>query len=155
MTVQNTVLAQILRRRCQVRGQVKAAVTPLPHGNPLQSKHLESRNAGRQTNRVSRRKEPSHARAHPTRPGPASLEKRGSNNVKRRGGGVRLRDQMLASAMASGESGPAPGTKAGTFLQVEDLPTPRSSNVLKRSHIQCSVRPVSSSDVKQSQRIPA
>jgi hypothetical protein len=93
-------------------------------------------------------------KAHPTRPGPTRLEKQGSNNVKQRSGGVRMREQRLRPAMESGKSGPRRGTKVGTVLQIE-APTLRASNILKRPHSRRGVLPVSSSDTKQSEGISA
>jgi hypothetical protein len=90
--------------------------------------------------------DPPSARTHPTRPGPAPLEKRGSNNAKRRMGGVRLREQRLTSAMASGKSVQRPGTKVPTVRQVDPPPAPRSG-----PHIPRHIRHVSSSDAEQSQ----
>jgi hypothetical protein len=96
---------------------------------------------------------PPSTRDQLTQPGPARLGKQCSNTVKRKGG-VRMRGQRLMSATASGQSGPRPGTKVGTVLQVE-APAPRSSNFLKRPHIQHGIRPIPSTNVKQSQRISA
>jgi hypothetical protein len=99
---------------------------------------------------LCRRKRPPRTKAHLTRPGPAPLWKQGSNNMQRRKGGVRVREQRLRSAMESGKSGPAHGTKGRPVLQVE-APAPRASNFLKRPHIHHGVLPVSSSDTKQSE----
>jgi hypothetical protein len=95
---------------------------------------------------------PSRTEARRTRPGPGPLEKQGSNNVQRREGGVRMREQRLRSAMESRKSGPAPGTTVGTVLQVE-APAPRASNLLKRPQIQRGVLPVSLSDTNQSEGV--
>lgn len=80
----------------------------------------------------------SRTRAQPTRPGPDPLEKQGSNSVKRRRGGARIRGQRLTSATASGKSGRGRDTKVGTPVQVK-VPAPGSSNSLERRHIQHTV----------------
>jgi hypothetical protein len=77
-------------------------------------------------------KGPRRTRAHPTRPGPTTLEKQNGNNVRQRRGCMRMQDQTHRSDVASGKSGAGFPTNIGTVL----APCPRSSTAMKRPRFQ-------------------
>jgi hypothetical protein len=136
-------------RTDQGHGESTASPQPPPVESPREPKRRKTDERGSLGENG-----PSNTKAHPSRPGRAPLEKQGSNNAKRRKGGVRMREQRLRPAMDSGKSGPGPGTKVGIVLQAEASAL-RASNILKRPHIRRGVLPVSSSDTKQSEGVSA
>ena len=133
--------------------QGRRASTPSPQRSPVQASRERKRRKVDERESIGGN-DPPRTTAHPTRSGPTPLEKLGSNNVQRRKEGVRMREQRLRSVTERGKSGPAPGTKVGTVLQVE-APTARASNLLRRPHIQRGILPVLPSDTNQAKGISA